>query len=176
MGAPEKSRRRRVTEYVCRTSGVLIFLLWLVPVVAGQAHVTYISRSGEPVPPGASFYLSTYATTPLTCDITPEHGPTRAVALEPIRSIWRLHGLLGTRVDRWFDGPAVITCDPPSPEARMVAGPLQSLFPLADGILVPIAAFVLVVIGWGDFFLPWRTPRRGPRRGSRGGRDRGSLS
>jgi len=30
------------------------------------------------------------------------------------------------------------------------------LFPLAAGIELPLAAFLLAAFGWGDRFLPWR--------------------
>lgn len=156
--ASGEPRARRVLRYAyaCRTLGVLTFLLWLVPVAASQTAVTHVDRGGAPAPNSGSFYLSNYSSTTLTCYVTPDSGESRTLTLKPIRSIWRFDGLLGVKVDRWFNGPAEVACDPSPPQARMKGGPLVPLFPLAEGIELPIAAFVLVAVGWGDYFLPWR--------------------
>jgi hypothetical protein len=153
---PRRSSARLFLRYAGRAFGVLAFLLWLVPVVAAQTNATHVGKTGTSVPASGDFYLSNYSSTELICYLTPDNGASRTVVLEPIRSIWRFRGLLGTKVDRWFDGPALIGCDPSPPTARMNSGAVVALFPLAQGIELPIAALILVAVGWGDYFLPWR--------------------
>lgn len=150
----------RLLRYACRALGVLAFLLWIVPLVASQTGATHVDQGGAAAPASGPFYLGNYSSTTLTCYVTPGKGESRTLVLTPIRSIWRFGGLLGTRVDRWFDGPAEVACTPSPPSARMTGGPLVPLFPLAQGIELPIVAFVLVAAGWGDYFLPWRRRAR----------------
>lgn len=152
------NRRKRLVTNLCRAFGILVLLVWLVPVFAHELSRQYTSDTDVPAPTTKVFYLGNYSKSEVKCTITPEVGETRVITLKPIDSVWRFDGLMGFKVERWYDGLAVMSCT--TDDAQLNTGPLLWTYPLAQGIELPIIAFLLSAYGWRERLSPTATRMR----------------
>jgi hypothetical protein len=146
---------RRAVVYSCRVAGLLLFALWLTVYLSVEFGAE-VSPPGRQLPASGDVYLTAMTKADITCTITPANGDSRTVTLSD-HSVLHWGSAVGTRVHRWFSGPAVVGCT--GGQVHLTGGWLVWLSPLGTTFLVPLAAAILVVLGWRDRFLPHRRVR-----------------
>jgi hypothetical protein len=139
------SDRVKLLTRVGAVIGVLVVVGWLgswTAATAGTPRTTY-AWSGP-----SSVFLSSTHYEAVTCTVTPARGDPREIPVRDARPrYWRLSELAinGTRVSRWFSGPATVTCDKP---VTITAGPLLWLYPVSYTPIPALVAIALLVVWW----------------------------